>query len=336
MFHDVNFSISIPSRWNAFFLLLQIPTLFLLALLAIAFTGGVVETMQKMPVDVRQDDIDNVIYGFPLNKVFLVCSYIIILIILWLIYILIIWKSIKSIRKMRRYARQPLTALSDVRPPVLFLRSFSAESEENPDRVDQRTPEELLVKVLGGAGPVVTVGTPGEEGLPVLGAQRIYIDKDWQPNVLKLCAISNIVIIDADTTNGVRWEMENVRNFVNPRRVLVSFFSKQEAPDYSTEPLFNRRSFEQFYNKFSDSFAKSFGQPLPDYDPNTFLICFDDNWNPYPIIISTKSNRSIFKFNITALKPKKYVSISSIWDALAFFFSNLDTINIRQEEKPQV
>jgi hypothetical protein len=324
---NVDFSVNLRSNWSVFLAFLQIPVIFLLAALACVCTyllGGSALTSILSPP--KPANI------YPETKLIPYCVFIIFLIMLYFFLSRVIPKTIKSFRKMRRYGLDPVMALTDERPPVLFLRTFLADAEDNPERLDQKTSEELLVEVLGRVGPVIAVGNPEEEGgLPILGAKRIYLDKEWKQNVLKLCVVSSVVVIDAAITRGVLWEMRNVRNVVDPRKVLISFFSKQEASDFSNKELSDsftgtasdRGGFELFYRKFSESFAEAFGQPLPAYNPNVFLVGFDENWNPYPIIINPESNRSLFKLNITTRKPKRYVPIAAVSSALDFFFSKL-------------
>lgn len=329
---NVDFSVNLRSSWSVFLAFLQIPVLFLLAALAGACTfllGGSALMSILSPQQPKSIHWETNLIPY--------CTFIIFLIMLYFFLSWVIPKTIKSFRKMRRYGLDPVMALTDERPPVLFLRTFLADAEDNSERLDQKTSEELLVQVLGRVGPVIAVGNPeeGEGGLPILGAKRIYLDKEWKQNVLKLCVVSNVVVIDAAITRGVLWEMQNVRNVVEPRRLLISFFSKQEASDFSKkkssdyliDTASNQEGFERFYQKFSASFAEVFGQPLPDYNSDTFLICFDDNWKPYPIIIKPESSRSLFNFNIMTRKPKKYVPVSAIKRALASFFSNLRAIS---------
>ncbi len=239
------------------------------------------------------------------------------------IYFLLTYKKIlipivKSWRNAFRTSKNPQNSFCDPRRPVLLLRSFLSDREENNlGRIIQRTPEEDLVEALSVIGHVITAGQPGEEGLPLLGAARIYLDKDWDETILKLMKIANVIVIDASNTKSLAWEMLCVRNLVHPRRVLISFLAKQDTVDYETEILSSKRSFELFYSSFARTFQESFGTSLPEFDPDTFLIQFDDNWNPYPIKYRSENKSS----------TNKYLSVGVLLRGLTSFFSNLDVLN---------
>lgn len=246
-------------------------------------------------------------------------------------YFLLTYKKVfipivKSWRNSRRYAVNPLNSFLDPRRPVLLLRSFLSDREENKvGRIIQRTPEEDLVAALSVIGPVITAGQPGEEGLPLLGASRVYFEQDWDKNIVKLCKIANVIVIDASNTKSLAWEMLCVRNLIHPRRVLISFLNKQDSIDHKTEILETKKSFEQFYRSFSHTFQNSFETALPDFDSNTFFVQFDDKWKPYPIRFSsdTKDHSS----------STKYVSVNSLLQGLSSFFSNLEILNNIQKVK---
>lgn len=242
-----------------------------------------------------------------------------------IVYFLLTYKKVlipivKSWRNALRNAKNPQNNFCDPRRPVLLLRSFLSDREENNlGRIIQRTPEEDLVEALSVTGPVITAGQPGEGGLPLLGAARIYLENDWDKSVLELIKVATIVVIDASNTKSLAWEMLCVRNLVHPRRVLVSFLAKQDAVDYKTELLSSKRSFEQFYESFSQTFQESFGTFLPEFDPDTFLIQFDDGWNPYAIKFTTNSTNQS--------KPMKHVSLNVLLRGLSAFFLNLEQLD---------
>lgn len=303
-FQNMNFVVKVPSIWGYLLMGGQI-LFFIVLILSIPFFFLVAPILQLLNGATSAPNPKQGLVGL-----ILLVTYIV-------MYKRFIRPIIKSFRKIRRYARDPRKAFLDSRRPILLLRSFLSDSEDNLERIDQRTSEEFLVETLGVVGPVITVGHPGEEGLPVLGATRIYLDDDWQQNVLELCKVSNVVVIDAGNTEGVIWEMRNVKNYINPRRVLISFLLQQEVPDHHRSGT--KTSFELFYRRFAGSFNKAFEISLPDYDPKIFLIQFDDNWKPYPIkfVPKTRGLRN----------PTTYVPISTLRRELSSFFSNLEGLN---------
>ena len=107
-----------------------------------------------------------------------------------------LWKKGKQLRVPS--ARELLA--SDIRSPVLYLRSFQADSKADqamqglasaqllPMTFPQNvaTEEEQIAQVMSEFGPFVAIGRPGEQ-LPQLGAARMYATAEtWQGVILDL------------------------------------------------------------------------------------------------------------------------------------------------------
>ncbi|HTE16052.1 MAG TPA: TM2 domain-containing protein [Burkholderiales bacterium] len=123
---------------------------------------------------------------------------------------------------------------SDPRPPVVYLRSFEADSEIalRPDGFWRRvtsilfgyavtfSPEQELAEILNRVGPVIAIGKPGEP-LPELGAARLYVgNADWQAKVIDMMARSRLVIIRTGSTPNLQWEIEQTMTRVPRRQIL--------------------------------------------------------------------------------------------------------------------
>ncbi|GAA1931410.1 transferase [Streptantibioticus ferralitis] len=114
--------------------------------------------------------------------------------------------------------------LADGRRPVLYLRSFndddSAARVDDVAAVNIHSREEQLAGALGTLGPVIAVGRPGEP-LPRLGAARFYLPlDDWQPVVLRLMELSQLIVLRLGLGEGLWWEVEQARA-TQPARKLV-------------------------------------------------------------------------------------------------------------------
>ncbi len=129
-------------------------------------------------------------------------------------------------------AEQLLAA--DPRPPVVYLRSFEADSEIvlRPDGFWKRamtvffdyavtfSPEQELAEILNRVGPVIAIGKPGEP-LPELGAARLYVgDADWKAKVTDWMARSGLVLIRTGSTPNLHWEIEQAMTRVPRRQIL--------------------------------------------------------------------------------------------------------------------
>ena len=121
-----------------------------------------------------------------------------------------------------RSARDAVRAIrADWRKPVLYLRGFgddrdSAAVDELPGALSAgllsiHSREEQLVGALGAFGPVIAVGRPGEP-LPHLGAARFYLPfDDWQPGVLRLMELSQLIVLRLGEGDGLWWEVDRAR-----------------------------------------------------------------------------------------------------------------------------
>jgi hypothetical protein len=131
-----------------------------------------------------------------------------------------------------RSARGAVQALrADWRKPVLYLRGFG--DDPNAAVVDRlpgalitamltvHSREEQLIGALGAFGPVVAVGRPGER-LPHLGAARFYLPgDDWQPGVLRLMELSQLIVLRLGEGEGLWWEVDQACATQPPGKLVL-------------------------------------------------------------------------------------------------------------------
>jgi hypothetical protein len=204
--------------------------------------------------------------------------------ILYLYLAIVIPVMVKDYRNSQRQRFDPRDIVADPRPPILYLRSFSSDIEEDAKRLDRQTSEELMFKTLGRIGPVLAIGNPGdaEREMPLLGATRIYVGDDWKTEIEKLIRISKLVVIEADNTESLSWEMEIVRKLVHPQKLLISFLSKYDrflsTYEFGGSTLGFGGSVEPFYSKFEKTFREIFRAEPPVMGSEITFIYFDENW----------------------------------------------------------
>jgi hypothetical protein len=200
---------------------------------------------------------------------------------------------VRYYRRAIRLSRQLLapsaeTILERARPFVLFLRSFRDDPLPRGEpksllgdklmasegRLGAR-PEERLVIVASGVGPMVALGHPGDR-LPPIGAARLYIgDKDWKTSVEELCRRAALVIIQAGpVTGGLLWEIENVRCFVAPEHLIVYLPMRSSGTS-------DRRLLEG--QEFLDTYRQYFPRVLPQDLGDARCLVFDADWTPVPV-----------------------------------------------------
>jgi len=146
-----------------------------------------------------------------------------------LLYVVISLITIATVRVavMLRRTAQWLTRASyesltrsDERRPILFLRHFANDQVTLPSsplllkhllaEPGRRRLDHELVERFSIFGPVVAVGRPGETELP-FGAARVYVpDADWQPKVLELAERAAAIVLVADESAGINWEVQSM------------------------------------------------------------------------------------------------------------------------------
>jgi hypothetical protein len=132
----------------------------------------------------------------------------------------------------RRATTPTLSRLDSVlaRPFTLYLRSFrddDAFTFRRPGNLWLRaaeadlTLEELFVRALGEAGPVVAIGRPSES-LPPLGATRYYSSTGaWQEEVSDLVRACHVVVMLLGASPGFLWELRRVASLGRLRSAVL-------------------------------------------------------------------------------------------------------------------
>ncbi len=115
----------------------------------------------------------------------------------------------------------------DGRPPILFLRSFQDDQVRLPERgflprfwravfspgIRGRRLDHFLIEGFSRYGPALALGNPGEKNLP-FGAARVYCTHDtWKDKVAEIANRADHVLLIADSTPGVEWE---IYHFLKP------------------------------------------------------------------------------------------------------------------------
>ena len=159
---------------------------------------------------------------------------------------------------------------SDPRPPVIYLRSFSADEHTSlpvstfgPVGLPGATDEEIVVRALHSVGPVLAIGDPAEK-LASLGAARVYVANDrWHAVVSDLVSVAQLVVLRAGTTPGIAWEVERLVKAVPGDRVI--FYVPGRYP-----------AFREHVNPVMP-------HPLPSQLKHCRFIAFTPAWEPEPV-----------------------------------------------------
>ena len=177
----------------------------------------------------------------------------------------------------------------DNRAPILLLRAFDDDKvlfqNANPALAGRdNTLEELPQRVAATAGPVITIGRPGET-LPPPGASREWVSDDaWRQRVVSwLDQCQNVVMIMGRLGNqasGLRWEIDQIRRLSDPTKVVLVL-----PPVHPPEIRLRWEAYREV-----------FGVGLPEFTGDEVAATFDANWNS---IVARSAKRDIDSYEFT-------------------------------------
>ena len=163
---------------------------------------------------------------------------------------------------------------------VLYLRSFREDDSAVKATFIGVNREGYLANVLREVGPVVAVGRPGEVLLPVYRAQRIYFrGEEWHEKVLELIKSARLIVLAADITDGLLWEIAQVVTHGQAEKVIVAppygraWFGPIEGYNY-------RNARAKVYERFRTITEGIFPAPLPQSIPHLSYLAFELDWRP--------------------------------------------------------
>jgi len=239
--------------------------------------------------------------------------------------------SVRTYRLSSRFLVNSKEKLrKDLRPPVLYLRSFFDDYKEISERLDKKTPEEMLAPILDMVGPVIAVGLPQDKDLPLLGAVRVYPTTEWQRAVASLISHCPLIVLHAGTSPGVEWELEAARRALTPEKLIITFLIWQSQNRGATLD----ESSDWSYERFASRFAEVFGRELPSYTPNMSFIYFEKDWQPYTIELTPEVNplhRAISFFS----ESTPVIPSAKIANAILAVLKTRGLINPSQSTKPR-
>jgi hypothetical protein len=154
---------------------------------------------------------------------------------------------------------------------LLLLRSFADDAMRLRSLVAPSGPQRgvlpglrvrfedfLVTWMIGQSGGLVSIGRPGEL-LPELGATRTYYpDDEWQQAVEKAAARCRAIILVAGSSDGLAWEIEQLRRWRVLRKTLILL-----PPDGSQQSL---ERFQQVHEQLSAD-----DPPLEYFDPTMWV-----------------------------------------------------------------
>lgn len=178
------------------------------------------------------------------------------------------------------------------KPPVLYLRDFSAD-DEGPNIDIAYVPtnklftyEEILSVNVKRIGPLIAIGRPDDDKEYTGAVRSFYNNDSWQKEVIRLMGVSNMIVFCPSFSEGLLWELRQIVDlgFLNKTVIWVQF---PGLPESVLQHL--------YYKKFRRMISNLMPElpELPDLVGNKILIYFENdksfatnNWNVIPFVQS--------------------------------------------------
>lgn len=235
------------------------------------------------------------IYQLLLFLIYITILVPVMIILSYNIYLVSIEKFFKTRRWAKRYRLDALSKLAkSEKNPILYLRSFRDDKNEDDSRRTLRTFEEDLTSVLKFVGPVVAIGQIYDDISP-LGATRVYIKtEEWKENVKSLMQFSQLIVIHAGTSKSLLWEIKTAIKTVEPKKLLIAFLSWEKYDEEYRENEY--RKFKELFESELVSDNKNLTTKLPATLGEAKFIVFDQQWNS-ALVKTNRSVKSFYRFS---------------------------------------
>jgi hypothetical protein len=144
------------------------------------------------------------------------------------IAVIVVWITLLALgQRILRFARQLVTRSAvaglqkDCRAPIVYLRAFERDVKGRATADACDPIEDDLSYAFAQIGPPIGLGKPGEK-FATPGVMRAYVtDKHWQEAVQRITATARAVVYVAGTTHALRWELQYIKQTLDPRRLLL-------------------------------------------------------------------------------------------------------------------
>jgi hypothetical protein len=185
------------------------------------------------------------------------------------------WVGVLLYWRGREYADKAVAkrVISDSKPDVLYLRAFGTDPSFWATMnvwSGWLTEEEQLGEVLQPFGDLVAIGKPGET-LPTPGAARLYAsDDEWKKVVTDQMQTARLIVIRAGISGGLLWELKEVVQVVNPKKLLILILHM------------GKKDYESFKKEADQIFNTTFPKidELKRFWMVNGFVGFSPNWSP--------------------------------------------------------
>ena len=251
---------------------------------------------------------------------------------------LMLLQAIRNNRLRRKY--QTLSAIQNDNPPILYLRTFGLDKTP---ALNNKTFDEYLFSPIANR-VVISLANP-DEIIPSGGSIKIQSKDDfWKDAVIHLLQDADFVIMALGDTDGIKWEISQLRKHLKPSQVLIVippyYYASLAWCDYLgkkrellaeyggyasynwsqivSQPFTYRRNIKrirQLWSQFTEK-LRAEGLNVSDKFPGfNKILSFDQDWNancearkPQEVLklLSTPHQGNSYSYNDLAIVLQKY------------------------------
>ncbi len=158
--------------------------------------------------------------------------------------------------------------VKDFRRPILYLRSHMDDAPS--DSNGTRNVEEEIVHWHREFGPVVALLNPHVQHASLRGSFKFDpAGLNWRQCVLATMLWARFVIIRANTTDNLLWEIDLAAQIVSPTSLIFVFERRHEADLARNDPS---------YTLIRTIIERHTSASLPELQPRELVLTFDQDW----------------------------------------------------------
>ncbi|MFJ9855197.1 hypothetical protein [Streptomyces sp. NPDC101150] len=230
-----------------------------------------------------------------------------------------------------RYLANIITSPADMSEGsyVLYLRPFSQDASasaltprhgnlnffNNPATwiaQSNRSHEERLSALFAEFGPLLAVGSPGEQVPGGAGASRMYLPlDDWKGTVGRLIENAGLIVLGTGPGPGTLWEYAEVLRRSHPTRLILLVTDPIEYRRFKASSIAEAEGvLYELKARYGDPWESPLLPELPDYTTSPAdrafwfksMVYFTEDCEPHMVSLNTSTVSGNFRMDNAAVK----------------------------------
>lgn len=196
--------------------------------------------------------------------------------------------AIGRLERLKGEVNRTLSSLQTQRSPIIFLRSFELDKYTV---VNKTFDEYICCNFSQTSQPILSLSDP-DSFLPTGGSIKIQsFDEKWKDAIITLFKSCRAVVIFEGRSDGLHWEIENLRNYINadqlfiatpPLRYRMRAWMQCQELSMLFHMMFSRKEMRRVFGFIWQNFAKHMrkeGISIALTEPGSnHIISLNDSW----------------------------------------------------------